>query len=129
MDSEPKSPDEVEVDRLLGDRALIKLNDLQPLGGPSRQKLHRAIHSGLIKLIKVGKSSAISRATAKRILLEGLPPIEFVYGKQAEKKKKGANPEIASAQRDSLFGFGAFRHSDCCLATSVLQASELRNKS
>jgi hypothetical protein len=94
VDSEPKSPDEIEVDRLLGDRALIKLDDLQAMGGPSRPTLHRAFHSGLIKLIKVGKSSAISRATAKRILLEGLPPIEFVYGKQAKNRKR-ANPEAA----------------------------------
>jgi hypothetical protein len=87
MDSELKSPDEIEVDRLLGDRALIKLDDLLPMGGPSRPTLHRAAHDGLIRLIKVGKSSAITRATAKRILLEGLPPITFTYGKQAERQR------------------------------------------
>jgi hypothetical protein len=94
MASEPKTPDEIEVDRLLGDRALIKLNALQPLGGPSAPTLHRAQHAGLIKIIKVGKSAGISRATAKRILLEGLPPIEFVYGKQGAKKKR-AKPGVA----------------------------------
>jgi hypothetical protein len=91
MDSEPKSPDEIEVDRLLGDRALIKLDDLQPMGGPSRPTLHRAFRDGMIRIIKVGKSSAISRATAKRILLEGLPPIEFAYGKQGEKRKRSGS--------------------------------------
>jgi hypothetical protein len=64
------------------------LNALQPLGGPSRPTLQRAAREGLIKLIKNGDSSAISRATAKRILLEGLGPITFVYGKKAEKKRE-----------------------------------------
>jgi hypothetical protein len=85
MDSEPKSPDEIEIDRLLGDRALIKLGALQPLGGPSRPTLHRAGRAGLIEILKIGKLSGISRSTAKRILLKGLPPIEFAYGKQGKK--------------------------------------------
>jgi hypothetical protein len=34
-DSDPRAADEAEVDRLLGDRALIKLSAMQALGGPS----------------------------------------------------------------------------------------------
>jgi hypothetical protein len=89
MSSEPKPPDEIEVDQLLGDRALIKLDALQALGGPSRPTLHRAIRGGLIKLVKVGKSSAISRTTAKEILLRGLPPITFQYGKAGVRQAAG----------------------------------------
>jgi hypothetical protein len=76
-----QTPDEIEVDQLLGARALIKLDALQAMGGPSRPTLHRAFRGGLIQIVKVGKSSAISRATAKEILLRGLPPITFQYGK------------------------------------------------
>jgi hypothetical protein len=83
MDSEPKSPDEIEVDRLLGNLALVKLSALQPLGGPSLPTLYRAQREGLIKIVKNGRNNAITRATAKRILLEGLREVSFVYGKQA----------------------------------------------
>ena len=86
MDSEPKSPDEVEVDRLLGNLALVKLSALQPLGGPSLPTLYRAQREGLIKIVKNGRNNAITRATAKRILLEGLGIVSFVYGKQAERR-------------------------------------------
>jgi hypothetical protein len=87
MDSEPKSPDEIEVDRLLGDRALFKLDALQALGGPSRPTLQRAARAGLIKLVKNGDSSDLTRSTVKRILLEGLGPIRFAYGAQGRGRK------------------------------------------
>ena len=91
MDSEPKSPDEIEVDRLLGNLALVKLSALQSMGGPSQPTLYRAQREGLIKFVKNGKNNALTRATAKRILLEGLGEVSFVYGKQAAQRtgKKG----------------------------------------
>jgi hypothetical protein len=90
MNAEPKSLDEIEVDRLLGDRALVKLDALQKIGGPSRPTIHRAARAGLIRIIKIGKSSNLSRATAKRILLEGLPHIGFVYGKKGDEPPEAA---------------------------------------
>jgi hypothetical protein len=88
MDSQPKTPDEIEVDRLLGDRALVKLDALQPMGGPSRPTLHRAQRAGMIEFVKNGRSSDLTRATAKRILLKGLGPIPFAYGKQGQSRKR-----------------------------------------
>jgi hypothetical protein len=81
MDPEAKTRDEIEVDRLLGDRALIKLDALRELGGPSPQTLYRAAREGLIKIVKNGHNSAMTRATAKRILIDGLGPVTFTYGK------------------------------------------------
>jgi hypothetical protein len=75
-------PAEVDVDRLLGDKALFKLWELQPLGGPSRPTLHRAARAGMIEVIKNGTRSSLTRATAKQILLKGLGPVPFLYGKQ-----------------------------------------------
>ena len=56
------------------------------MGGPSAQMLHRARRAGMITFVKSGASSGISRATVKRIFLEGLGPISFLYGKGDEKK-------------------------------------------
>jgi hypothetical protein len=83
---------EAELDRILGDRALFKLKSLQQFGGPSTQTLYRAAKLGIIQLVKNGSSTDLTRETAKRILLYGLGPIPFVYGKQAEAK-------IATAQK------------------------------
>jgi hypothetical protein len=82
----PKSPDEDEVDRLLGKRALFKMSEVRELGGPSPPTLYRAAREGLIELVKNGSSSDLTRGTVKRILLEGLGPILFLYGKDGEKK-------------------------------------------
>ena len=88
MDPKLVFSDEAEVERLLGERAIIKLDALQPMGGPSRPTMQRAAACGMIKLIHNGSSSGISRATAKHILLHGLGPIPFVYGKQGQSRKK-----------------------------------------
>jgi hypothetical protein len=87
MDSEPKTPDEIEVDRLLGNLALIKLSALQPMGGPSEPTLYRAECEGLIKFVRNGRINSLTRATAKRILLHGLGPVSFLYGKKGEAKR------------------------------------------
>jgi hypothetical protein len=77
--------DVAEFDWLLGDKALVKLTEVHRLGGPSVPTLHRAARAGLIKFVKNGSSTDLTRATAKHILLEGLGPIPFLYGKQGEK--------------------------------------------
>ena len=82
----PKSPDEDEVDRLLGKRALFKMAEVREMGGPSPLTLYRAAREGLIELVKNGSSSDLTRGTVKRILLEGLGPIPFLYGKDGENK-------------------------------------------
>ena len=82
---QPESPDETEVDRLLGKRALFKMAEVRAMGGPSVPTLHRAARAGLIKVVRNGSSSDLTRATVKRILLEGLGPISFLYGKGGEK--------------------------------------------
>jgi hypothetical protein len=82
----PKSPDEDEVDRLLGKRALFKMSEVRAMGGPSPPTLYRAAREGLIELVKNGSSSDLTRGTVKRILLEGLGPIPFLYGKEGAKK-------------------------------------------
>ena len=87
MDSEPKTPDEIEIDQLLGKKALFRLNELQPMGGPSEPTLWRAWREGLIELVRNGKINTLTRATTKRILLEGLGPVSFLYGKKGEAKR------------------------------------------
>jgi hypothetical protein len=81
------SPQEVEIDRLLGDRALFNITDLQKFGGPSSPVLYRARRAGMIELVDVGGRTKISRATVKRILLEGLGRITFIYGKGAKSEE------------------------------------------
>jgi hypothetical protein len=99
MDSEPKSQDEIEVDRLLGNLALVKLSALRPLGGPSLPTLYRAQREGLIKIVKNGRNNTITRATAKRILIEGLGEVSFVYGKQAvQQAGKRREPRLMRAR-------------------------------
>jgi hypothetical protein len=77
---------EAELDRILGDRVLFKLKSLQKFGGPSVQTLYRAARLGIIELVKNGSSTDLTRETTKRILLKGLGPVPFVYGKQAAAK-------------------------------------------
>jgi hypothetical protein len=79
-----KSPEEVELDRILGDRALFDITDPQKFGGPSPPVIYRARRAGMIELVDVGGRTKISRATLKRILLEGLGRVAFYY---PEKKK------------------------------------------
>jgi hypothetical protein len=81
----PNSRDEDEVDRLLGKRALFKMAEIQEMGGPSVQTQQRARRQGLLRAVKNGANSDIPRAEAKRIFLEGLGPISFLYGKGGEK--------------------------------------------
>jgi hypothetical protein len=70
-----------DIDRILGDCALFPL-DLRPYGGPSPPTLYRARRAGMIETVTSGNRTRLTRATAKRILLEGLAPVRFFYGKQ-----------------------------------------------
>ena len=57
----PKSPDEDEVDRLLGKRALFKMSEVRAMGGPSPPTLYRAAREGLIESSRTAQAP-ISRA-------------------------------------------------------------------
>jgi hypothetical protein len=81
-----KSPEEQEIDRLLGDRALFDVDDPQKFGGPSPPVIYRARRAGMIELVDVGGRTKISRATMKRLLLKGLGRVDFYY----QPKKKTA---------------------------------------
>ena len=74
-----KSPEEAEIDRLLGDRALFDITDAKMFGGPSPPVIFRARRAGMIELVEVGGRTKISRATMKRLLLEGLGRVDFYY--------------------------------------------------
>jgi hypothetical protein len=82
-----KSPEEVEIDRILGDRALFDVTDPQKFGGPSPPVIYRARRAGMIELVDVGGRTKLSRATMKRLLLKGLGRVDFYY---ANSKPKGA---------------------------------------
>jgi hypothetical protein len=108
MDSEPKTPDEIEIDRLLGDRALIKLDDLQPMGGPSRPTLHRAFHSGIIKIIKVGKKLGHQPSDGEANFAGG-PSADRIRVRQAGQKQETRKPRSRlkpkAAQQGASNGF------------------------
>ena len=76
------SPEEEEIDRLLGDQLLFDVTDPQRFGGPSVPVIHRAERAGLIELVRTGGRTKVSRATMKLIMMKGLPRIPFLYGKQ-----------------------------------------------
>jgi hypothetical protein len=82
MNPEPKNRDEAELDRVLGGKANFTVKEVQRLGGPSPQTLYRARQAGLIEFVRNGMSNTLTRGTMKHILLHGLGPISFVYGKQ-----------------------------------------------
>ena len=82
----PKSPKEEELDALLGPKALFKMSEVTEWGGPSVPTLQRARRQGLLEVVKNGASTDLPRAEVKRIFLEGLGPISFLYGKGGEKK-------------------------------------------
>jgi hypothetical protein len=76
-----KSPEEEEIDRLLGDRILFDITDPQKFGGPSPPVLYRAWRGGMIELLRIGGRTKLTRVTMKRILLEGLGRVNFYYAK------------------------------------------------
>ena len=86
-----RSPEEVaEIDRLIGDRALFDIDEPQKFGGPSPPVIYRARRAGMIELVDVGGRTKISRATMKRLLLEGLGRVDFYYPNSAPKGAKTA---------------------------------------
>jgi hypothetical protein len=97
MDPEPKTLDEIEVDRLLGKKALFRLSELQPMGGPSEPTLWRAWREGLIEFVRNGKVNSLTRATTKHILLCGIGPVSFLYGKKGEAKRAAELKNTKSA--------------------------------
>jgi hypothetical protein len=78
---------EDEIDALLGSLALIRIANVQKYGGPSPPTLYRAEKAGLIELVRNGQRTSLTRAALKAILLDGLGPVQFLYGQQAEKKQ------------------------------------------
>ena len=82
----PKSLTEEALDALLGPKALFKMAEVTERGGPSVPTLLRARRQGLLKVVKNGAGTDIPRAEVKRIFLEGLGPISFLYGKEGAKK-------------------------------------------
>jgi hypothetical protein len=82
-----KSPEEEEIDRLLGDLALFDIADAKKFGGPSVPVIFRARRAGMIELVDVGGRTKISRATMKRLLIKGLGRVDFYY---ANSKPNGA---------------------------------------
>jgi hypothetical protein len=87
MDPGPKNRDAAELDLLLGGKANFTVKEVQGLGGPSPQTLYRARQAGLIEFVKNGVSNTLTRGTTKHILLRGLGPIPFTYGRQAASRK------------------------------------------
>jgi hypothetical protein len=81
-----RSLEEEEIDRILGSRLLFDVTEPQEFGGPSPPVIYRAERAGMIELIRTGGRTKLTRATMKRIALEGLGPVRFLYGKQGEKK-------------------------------------------
>lgn len=73
---------EAELDALLGPRALFKIPEAKTFGGPSPAVVYRAEKAGLIELTRIGGATHISRALMKRILLDGLGRVSFVYEKE-----------------------------------------------
>jgi hypothetical protein len=68
---------ETDIDRLLGKKALFNMRELKPLGGPSSPTLYRARRAGIIETVQNGGRTTLTRATVKRILLEGLGSIPW----------------------------------------------------
>ena len=65
MDDEVKKRDEAEVDRVLGNLAIIKVSDMQKFGGPGAATLYRARRAGMIEFVKNGRLSGLRRGVAK----------------------------------------------------------------
>jgi hypothetical protein len=85
-----KSPEEEEIDRLLGERALFDVGDPQKFGGPSPQVIYRARRAGMIETVEMGGLTKLSRATMKRLLLKGLGRVPFYYPGMKPKGAKSA---------------------------------------
>ena len=81
-----KSLDEEETDHVLGPKLLFSFDEIHEMGGPTRQTLTRAANEKLFEVVRNGASVRVTRATAKQILLKGLGPISFLYGKGRAKK-------------------------------------------
>jgi hypothetical protein len=71
----PGGEEEALLERLLGDKALFDIRAPQTFGGPSPPTLYRALGAGLLDVVKNGNRTSLTRATMKRILLQGLGPI------------------------------------------------------
>jgi hypothetical protein len=63
---------EAEIDRLLGDKLLFGMTAPQAFGGPSPATLYRAVRANIFPVVRNGGRTQITRATMKKILLEGV---------------------------------------------------------
>jgi hypothetical protein len=97
-----KSPEEVEIDRILGDQALFDIDDPQKFGGPSPPVLYRARRAGMIETVPSGGRTKLSRATMKSLLLEGLGRVDFYYPNSKPKKKTGGSRRSPKVRVDRL---------------------------
>jgi hypothetical protein len=76
------APEDPDVDRILGDKLLFEIKDPQKYGGPSPPTIYRAARAGKVELVKNGESTRLTRATMKRLLIAGIGPVPFTYGKK-----------------------------------------------
>ena len=74
--------DEADLDRILGDQALFPITEPQKYGGPSSPTIYRALRAGKVTVVKNGDRTRLTRGEMKRILLKGIGPVPFAYGKR-----------------------------------------------
>jgi hypothetical protein len=72
MKSVPDARREIDIDRLLGNKLLFDMTAPKSFGGPSPATLYRAVRANIIQVVRNGGRTRLSRATMKRILLEGV---------------------------------------------------------
>jgi hypothetical protein len=69
------SADEADLDRILGDDAVFMLDEVSRKLHLSVPTLYRGMQLGIIPYVKIASRRALTRATMKRLLTEGVPPI------------------------------------------------------
>jgi hypothetical protein len=93
--SPEKSAEEQDVERLLGDRVLFDMSDPQKFGGPSTAVIYRARRAGMIGTVNSSGRTKLTRATMKKILLEGLSVVRFQYEKTGGRWANRKRGEVA----------------------------------
>ena len=64
--------------------------EAQEFGGPSPSVVYRAARCGMIELTRIGGNTKIPRSEMKRILLDGLGRVPFVYEKGKTSSEEAA---------------------------------------
>jgi hypothetical protein len=73
--SMPDEEAEEDLNRILGDKALFKLNEVSRTLRVSMPTLYRGMRTGRIPFVWVGSRRALTRPVLKRLLREGIGPI------------------------------------------------------